>query len=103
MGYLQLTPDLFYSLTYDELVVMAKGKREQDEVTIRMGWEQARMIAYKLSAPYFKKGQVPSPMKFHKFPWDDAVNTHSELNMELYKELKAEFAKEVEKRKLKVA
>lgn len=102
MGYLQLTPDLFYSLTYSELMTMAKGKREQDEVHIRMGWEQARMIAYRLSAPYFKKGQAPSITKFHRFPWDEDVK-HTELNMKLYRELKEEFAAEVKRHKMKVA
>lgn len=84
-------------MTYDELMVMANARREQDEVEIRMGWEQARFIAYRLSAPYFKKGRAPSPQQFHRFPWDDKIQESKPVDLERVRELREEVRKEIEK------
>ena len=103
MGYLQLTPDLFYDMTYEELQVMAKARREQDEIHIRMAWEQARFIAFRLSAPYFKKGSKPTPQSFHRFPWDDKQAEAKPVDMEKINALRDEVRREIEQRKLKIA
>lgn len=70
MGYLQLTPSQFYELTYDELVVMAEGKRKQDERAVQIQYEVARFSAVYVLQPHLKKGKRISQKDLAVFPWE---------------------------------
>lgn len=70
VGYLQLTPALFYDMTFDELKVMANGKRKQDESKAQMYWEIARWQNYYALAPHIKKGRQFTMRDIAVFPWE---------------------------------
>ena len=70
VGYLQLTPALFYEMTFEELRAMSDGKRNQDEAQAHMLWEIARWQNYYALAPHIKKGRRFTMRDVQVFPWE---------------------------------
>ena len=70
MGYLQLTPSEFYDMTFQELKIMAEGKRRSDENQMRAMYEVARFQSVYVLQPHMKKGKKLKLTDIAKFPWE---------------------------------
>lgn len=70
VGFLQLPPAVFYELTYDELKVMAEGKRGNTDEVVRAIWEAARFSATIGLQPHMKKGKKIKTTDLAVFPWE---------------------------------
>jgi hypothetical protein len=71
VGFLQLTPDSFYSMTFEELRIMAEGRRELIATQVQTSWEVARWQSVFILQPHLKKGRTLKPTDLAQFPWEE--------------------------------
>lgn len=88
VGYLQLTPSLLYSMTYEELVVMATGKREQRQQAMQVSWEQLRWVNYYALLPHRKRGSKLKMQDIAVFPWEQDMKDSNEHRIKTIEDFK---------------
>ena len=69
-GFLQLSPAVFYDMTFDELMLMVDGKRKNEDTNLQVICEVIRSQTAILISPSMKKGKSFNPRKNMPFPWD---------------------------------
>lgn len=75
-------------MTFEELRVMADGRRENDERQAHLLWEIARWENYYAIAPHIKKGRRFTMKDVAVFPWEKNLPEHAPPTKEQIEELR---------------
>jgi hypothetical protein len=78
---MQLEPQVFYDLTFEEFNLKLEGMRQMENLRSREAWERTRELAFTMAqfSGNLKKGST----KYHlmRFPWDEKGNTSHIANL----------------------
>ena len=71
---MDLKIDYFYSLSPREFYNIVQGYSKRKENTVKLSWEQTRLVAFYAAFQMETKDKKITPQKFIPLPWDEKEN-----------------------------